>query len=75
MIDKRISDERLNAFIDDELDAAEKNEVFEALSSDSELNQQVCELRQLSELVRHAYDRPPAIESYRKPRARRFGAR
>jgi intracellular sulfur oxidation DsrE/DsrF family protein len=75
MIDKSISDERLNAFIDDELDAAEKSEVFEALSSDSRLNQEACELRQLSELVRHAYDRPPAIESYYcRPRARRFGA-
>ncbi|MGD2075393.1 MAG: hypothetical protein PVI91_07270 [Gammaproteobacteria bacterium] len=73
MIDKSISEERLNAFIDDELDAAEKSEVFEALSSDSGLNQQACELRQLSELVRHAYDRPPAIESYRRPRARPFG--
>jgi intracellular sulfur oxidation DsrE/DsrF family protein len=66
-----ISDERLNAFIDDELDAAEKSEVFEALSSDGSLSRQACELRQLSELVRHAYDNPPEIETYRKPAVRR----
>lgn len=66
-----ISEERLNAFIDDELDAAEKSEVFEALSDDSSLSQQACELRQLSELVRHAYEKPPAIESYRRVETRR----
>jgi len=72
MSDTSISEERLNAFIDDELDAREKGEVFEALASDSSLSQQVCELRQLSELVRHAYDKPPAIESYRNTKQRRI---
>lgn len=67
-----ISDERLNAFIDDELDALEKSEVFEALEAERELSQQVCELRQLSELVRHAYDKPPAIEQYRPQHAKRI---
>ncbi len=56
---KDISEERINAFIDGELDATERNEIFEALGGDTALSQQVCELRQLSELVRHAYDRPP----------------
>ncbi|HFD80534.1 MAG TPA: hypothetical protein ENK05_09125 [Gammaproteobacteria bacterium] len=60
-----ISEERLNAFVDDELDAAEKEAVFEAMSQDPSLLQQTCELRQLSELVRHAYDQPPQAERYR----------
>ena len=67
-----ISDETLNAFIDGELDAAGKSEVFEALGNDRELSQQACELRRLGELVRHAYDRPPAIEQYRKASGQRM---
>jgi len=70
MSNKDFSEERLNAFIDDELDVEEKNTVFEALGEDAALSQQVCELRQLSELVRHAYERPPQGEKYRKPETR-----
>ncbi len=69
---RNISEDRLNAFIDGELDAAEKSEVFESLGKDAALNQQVCELRQLSELVRHAYSNPPESEKYRKPEPRRM---
>jgi intracellular sulfur oxidation DsrE/DsrF family protein len=71
MSSKHISEEHLNAFIDGELDALEKSDVFEALNDDSGLRQRACELRQLSELVRHAYERPPKIEKYRKTEARR----
>jgi intracellular sulfur oxidation DsrE/DsrF family protein len=67
-----ISDERLNAFIDDELDAAEKSEVFEALAENSALSKQACELRQLSELVRHAYSNPPRSGRFRKKEPRRI---
>jgi len=70
--DKDFSEERLNAFIDGELDTAEKDEIFEALGEDSALSQQVCELRQLSELVRHAYEKPPESEKYDKPEPRRM---
>ncbi|MGB5300895.1 MAG: hypothetical protein WBN48_19415 [Thiogranum sp.] len=63
---EQFSEERLNAFIDGELDALEKSDVFEALNNDNGLHQQACELRQLSELLRHAYERPPEIEKYRK---------
>jgi uncharacterized protein len=68
----RISEERLNAFVDDELDAAEKSEVFAALAEDSALSQQACELRQLSELVRHAYSNPPHSARFRKKEPRRI---
>jgi intracellular sulfur oxidation DsrE/DsrF family protein len=67
-----ISEERLNAFIDDELDATEKSEVFEALAGDSALSQQACELRQLSELVRHAYSNPPPCGRFLKKEPRRL---
>lgn len=70
MSSKDISDETLNAFIDGELNAAGKSEIFEALGKDQELSQRACELRRLSELVRHSYDCPPDIEQYRKPSTR-----
>jgi uncharacterized protein len=65
-----VSDDRLNAFVDDQLDAAEKSEIFEAMDADSSISQRACELRQLGELVRHAYDRPPQSERLRKQKTR-----
>jgi intracellular sulfur oxidation DsrE/DsrF family protein len=72
MTNDRISEERLNAFIDNELDALEKSEVFDALSHDASLRQQACELRQLSELVRHAYSNPPKSGGFNNRQARRI---
>ncbi len=69
---KDISEERINASIGGELDATERNAIFEAWAGATALSQQVCELRQLSELVRHAYDRPPESEKYCKPEPRRM---
>jgi intracellular sulfur oxidation DsrE/DsrF family protein len=66
MSSDQFSEERLNAFIDGELDSLEKTDVFEALHNDDSLRQQACELRQLSELFRHAYESPPGIEKYRE---------
>ena len=71
MSTNHISDDRLNAFVDDQLDASEKSEIFEAMDTDSSISQRACELRQLGELVRHAYDRPPQSERLRKQTARR----
>ena len=59
MSSDQFSEERLNAFIDGELDSLEKTDVFEALHNDDSLRQQACELRQLSELFRHAYGELP----------------
>lgn len=73
MSDRQFSEEHLNAFIDGELDALEKNDVFEVLNNDNGLHQQACELRQLGELVRHAYEKPPEIEKYRKSDTSRGG--
>lgn len=52
----RITDETLNAFVDQQLTPAEMGEVFEAVRQDSELARRSCEIRQLKSLVRHAYD-------------------
>ncbi len=55
-----ISDEHLNAFIDNQLDADEKSGILEAINQDPELNQRVNALRQVREMVKHCYDHVPA---------------
>jgi intracellular sulfur oxidation DsrE/DsrF family protein len=62
-----VSDEQLNAFIDDELEFEEKERVFEQLGQDDELNREAHELRQLRALMRHAYRSPPPAS---RPKAR-----
>lgn len=52
----RITDETLNAFVDQQLTPAEMGEIFEAVRQDAELARRSCEIRQLKSLVRHAYD-------------------
>lgn len=54
-----VSDEFLNAFVDDQLDGAEKSQTFDAVEHDDELKERVCELRGLKERIRHAYEQPP----------------
>ena len=55
------SDERLNAFIDNELGAQESDELLAAIAENAELGQRLCALRSTKELVRHAYGHlPPA---------------
>ncbi|HEY0720715.1 MAG TPA: hypothetical protein VGE50_05630 [Gammaproteobacteria bacterium] len=53
--DKRFSDEHLNAYLDNQLEVEEASEVLKEVRVNPELGQQVCELRQVQELVRHAY--------------------
>lgn len=57
--DQGISDEFLNAFVDDQLDGDEKSHTFEAIEQDDSLKERVCELRGLKERMRHAYEHPP----------------
>ena len=57
--DQGISDEFLNAFVDDQLDGAEKSQAFDAIEHDDGLKERVCELRGLKERMRHAYEHPP----------------
>jgi intracellular sulfur oxidation DsrE/DsrF family protein len=55
-----ISDEYLNAFVDNQLESAEKSLVFDAIDQDESLKERVCDLRGLKEMVQHAYHQPPA---------------
>lgn len=61
MSDRRtFSDEQLNAFVDNQLGAQEREEILAAAASDAELGQRLCALRATKELVGHAYGRLPA---------------
>ncbi len=68
MHNQNISDEHLNSFVDDQLDSAEKNQTYDAISQDEKLQEKVCGLRGLKEVIQHAYSHPPA---YVRPSARR----
>ena len=61
--DQDVSDEFLNAFVDDQLDEAEKSQAFDVIDRDEALKARVCELRGLKEMVQHAYHQPPARDS------------
>lgn len=54
-----ISEDELNAFVDGELNAADRERVLEALARDEILQKRVAEIQQTTELLRHAYERPP----------------
>lgn len=57
--DKDVSDEFLNAFVDNQLESAEKSMAFDAIERDEALKERVCDLRGLKEMVQHAYHQPP----------------
>lgn len=54
-----ISEELLNAFIDDQLTIEDKAEIYESTLNDKELSDKVCQLRKISGLVRLAYEEVP----------------
>lgn len=54
-----ISDEELCAFLDEQLDAGERDRVLLAINADSRVNQRMNELRLLRDMVQHAYEEPP----------------
>lgn len=58
-----ISDEELNAFLDEQLDANERDQVLAAINADSDVNQRMNELRLLRDMVQHAYEQPPRREN------------
>lgn len=63
---REFSDERLNAFVDGELDAQERDELLAAATADAALGHRLCELRATKDLIRHAYN--PAPGSVRRGR-------
>ena len=60
--DELLSEEQLNAFVDDELDSEEKSRVFNEASHNSELDQRLCQQRKVKELVKLAYLDTPTPE-------------
>lgn len=67
--DYSVSDEHLNAFVDDELDAEEKGRVFDEINRDEELNRRLCELHKVRQMVQHGYRNPPPPPN-RRPKRR-----
>jgi intracellular sulfur oxidation DsrE/DsrF family protein len=59
MSNNDISDDKLNLFIDDQLDAEEMEEIRQALLDDKELRERVCQLKAVRELVAYAYTDVP----------------
>lgn len=57
---EKFSDEHLNAFVDGELDDADREQLLDILRHDPLLNARVCDLQKVRELVQHAYRQPPA---------------
>lgn len=52
---KQYSDEHLNAFVDDQLNTAEKAEILDAVRHDAELSQRICKLQKLHNLIQLSY--------------------
>ena len=65
MSDKNLSDEFLNAFIDDQLAPEEKSRAYPIINQDKALSQRVCELRKMRDLVQLAYKDVPAAPTPR----------
>ncbi len=58
-----ITEDKLNLFIDEQLDTDEMNEIQEALLDDKDLREQVCQLKAVRELVGYAYSEVPPSRS------------
>ena len=70
------SDEKLNLFIDEQLDFDEIDEIHQAVLKDADLSSRVCQLKAVRELVRYAYESTPVpsenTESIDRRKANRF---
>jgi uncharacterized protein len=55
-----VSENELNAFVDGQLSASDRARVLEAINRDETLQGRVAEIQQTRNLLRHAYERPPA---------------
>lgn len=60
-----VSDESLNAYIDDEFDVAESEALIARMRDDTELAQRIGTLRSLQSMVRVAYAEPPKARNWR----------
>lgn len=53
--DQDVSDEFVNAFVDDQLDAADKSRAISQIDTDTAFKERICEASRIKEMVRHAY--------------------
>ena len=56
---KDITEDKLNLFIDNQLDNDEMNDIREALLDDKDLRERVCQLKAVRELIGYAYSEVP----------------
>jgi intracellular sulfur oxidation DsrE/DsrF family protein len=68
MDNSEYTDDKLNMFIDGELDSAETNALHETLLKNPELRERVCQLKAVRELVGFAYQSPPRSNLERRVR-------
>lgn len=61
--DNKISDELINAFVDNQLALEDKEELYATINRDQELNRKVCEIRKVRDLMQTAYRDLPATPS------------
>lgn len=61
-----ISDEILSAYIDNELDPAERSALLDRIAVDADLRSRACELWQLKQMVRGAYPLPRKKKTSRR---------
>ena len=54
-----VSEDELNAFVDDELSSGDHARVLEAIQRDEALQKRVADIQQTRSLLRHAYAKPP----------------
>ena len=66
-----ITEDKLNLFIDEQLDSDEMNEIREALLDNKELREQVCQLKAVRELVGYAYSEVPAAPRFENSHQKR----
>lgn len=63
MNDKTYTDEKLNLFIDEQLDTDENDEIRHSMLEDASLRGRVCQLKAVRELVGYAYEHVPQPDS------------
>jgi len=65
------SDEHLNAYLDNQLDADERGQLLDALRQDGDLSARVCKLQKVKEMVQLAYHNFDAEHSIQQPQNRK----
>lgn len=69
-MNSRFSDEHLNAYLDNQLDAEERSLLLEELRRDQELASRVCKLQKVQDMVQLAYHNVSSeqLDQHRRPR-------